>query len=412
MPQIEVKELQDLHEAFTAFKAADALREAEIKKNGEAAAATKGEVEKLNETITTLEQGITTRLVKAEKAEELNKRINDLEALLKRKGSSSSGGDEKKEDVAMRKSLFFKGLRNPWSDPDKLFTPEQKALILGDDPAGGYLAPPEYVTEIMLDAIEYSPVRSLARVRSTTRSEVMLPKRTQAPAAAWVEETGSRAETQNSAYGMESVRTHELHGLVKLSKQELEDSVFNLEAFIRSDLAEQFGVAEGSAFVNGNGVGRPEGLLTSSSIASVKSTNATSLTGDGLISLYYELKEAYLTNATWLMSRSTLKSVRLLKDGSGNYLWAPGIKTEGKPATLLDSPYMTALDMPTVGAGTYPILFGDFKRAYIIVDRIAMEMLTDPYTSKSTGMVEFSARKRVGGQVVLAEALKKQLVSA
>jgi len=143
----------------------------------------------------------------------------------------------------------------------------------------------------------------------------------------------------------------------------------------------------------------------------VNSGSAAALTADGLIDLYYELKEVYLNNATWCMARSTLKAIRKMKDGDGQYLWTPGIKTDARPATILDRPYITAPDMPVIGADTYPIVFGDFKRAFI-VDRLDVEMMMDPFTSKSSGMVEFSARKRVGAQVIIAEAIKKQKVAA
>lgn len=136
------------------------------------------------------------------------------------------------------------------------------------------------------------------------------------------------------------------------------------------------------------------------------------LSGDDLIALFYELKEAYLNNATWACSRSTLREIRTMKDGLGNYLWAPGIRDNARPATILDRPYITCADLPSVAANQYPVLFGDFRRAYLIVDRIELEVLVDPYTSKKTGMTEFSARKRVGGQVVLADALKKLKVKA
>ena len=68
--------------------------------------------------------------------------------------------------------------------------------------------------------------------------------------------------------------------------------------------------------------------------------------------------------------------------------------------------------MPDVGAGAFPIVFGDMRRAYTIVDRISLAILRDPYTQASTGSIRYIARKRVGGQVVLAEAIRKQKVSA
>jgi HK97 family phage major capsid protein len=126
---------------------------------------------------------------------------------------------------------------------------------------------------------------------------------------------------------------------------------------------------------------------------------------NGLLSLKYALKTAYARNATWVLNRTTLGSVRKLKTGDDNYLWMPGLG--GQPNTIDGDPYVEVPDMPNEGAGHTPIAYGDFSRAYTLVDRIAMEMLRDPYTQATGGNVRFIFRRRLGGQVVLAEAIRK-----
>ncbi|MFP5433501.1 MAG: phage major capsid protein, partial [Alphaproteobacteria bacterium] len=131
----------------------------------------------------------------------------------------------------------------------------------------------------------------------------------------------------------------------------------------------------------------------------------------GLLSLKYGLKTAYARNATWLMNRTTLGAVRRLKDNDKNYIWMPGI-AQGRPNTIDGDPYVEVPDMPNEGAGTTPVAYGDFKRAYTLVDRIAMEMLRDPYTQATSGNVRFIFRRRLGGQVVMAEAIRKLTCAA
>lgn len=416
-----LKEIEQLNQTFTQFKEANDAALAELKKYGKTTSETTEKVDRINTALDGLESKITAKITeletKAAKTEALERQLSELEGKIGRRGTPATDGDpEEAAKIKNRqmKAALFKAMKwNPTTMQSfDLHMGDQKSLIVNSDTAGGYLAPPEYVQEIIMDATEYSPIRTIARQRSTTRHNVLIPKRTTTAAASWVNETGTRSETTNPAFGMEEIRTHEMYAMTKVSWQELEDAGFNLEAFLRAEFSEQFGITEGTAFVSGSGNGKPEGFMTHASVGEVNSGHASQITADGLIALYFEPKEQYLTNASWCLSRSTLKTIRQLKDGNGQYLWAPGIRNEPRPATILDRPYIICPDMPSIGAGLYPVAFGDFRRAYIIIDRIVIEMMSDPYTSKGTGMVEFSARKRVGGQVIQAEAIKKLKISA
>jgi HK97 family phage major capsid protein len=127
---------------------------------------------------------------------------------------------------------------------------------------------------------------------------------------------------------------------------------------------------------------------------------------DGLLQMKYSLKTAYARNATFVMNRTTMGQVRRLKDGDKNYIWMPGLAL-GRPNTIDGDPYVEMPDMQNAGAGTFPIAYGDFRRAYTWVDRLAMEMLRDPYTQATSGKIRYIMRKRVAGKVTLAEAIKK-----
>jgi HK97 family phage major capsid protein len=294
-------------------------------------------------------------------------------------------------------------------------------MTVGDDTTGGFLAPVEIVNELIKGVVLFSPIREVANVRQTSFNSVKAPKRTQTSGAVWVGEVDSRSESQNVKFGKEEVSTRELSAMADISRQDLEDTAISLDQLVLDDFAEQFGVSEGAAFVSGDGVdGKPEGILTASDqgylaangIESIVTANATSIVGNDLIELFYALKDAYARNATWLMKRGTVKVVRQLKETStDNYLWQPGLASVAPP-TILDRPYLETVDMPgpssgaTFTAGDLPIAFGDFKRGYWIIDRLAIQTLRDPYTQAGNGYIRFWARKRVGGQVVLPEAIK------
>lgn len=286
------------------------------------------------------------------------------------------------------------------------------SMIVADDTEGGFLAPAEQVNELIKGIVEFSPIRSIARVRTTVRRSVIAPKRTTTASASWAGEADAAAETTNPKVGNEEIHTKELRALADVSRQDLEDSAYDLEGFLGDEFSEQFGVAEGLAFVSGDGVdGKPEGFLTAADtgylgangIETVTSGTNDALEADDFIDVYFALKDFYARRATWVMKRSTIKAARKLVDGQGQYIWQPGLAGLA-PATILDRPYVEATDVPAIANGALSVVFGDFSR-YWIVDRISIETLRDPYT-QGPSFVRYWARKRVGGQVVLPEAFK------
>ena len=177
-------------------------------------------------------------------------------------------------------------------------TAEFKSLSVSNDTTGGYLAPAEYVADIIKGITLVSPVRSLVSVKPTANKSRMQPKRTGQFAAQWVAEQGTRSETTGLAYGMVEIPTHEMFALIDISHQNLEDTAFDLEAEIRGEAEEQFAVAEGLAVVGGNAVGKPEGWLVNTDIASTNSGTAATIAdangqADGLLTLKYALKSGY-----------------------------------------------------------------------------------------------------------------------
>ena len=338
--------------------------------------------------------------------------IEELEAKFNRQGLGMTGSGKKSDVNLWARSVVdahTKGIVNLTQEQQKTLsdvTAEYKSLSVNNDATGGYLAPSEYVREILKTVTEISPARQLARVRTTGGKSILLPKRTGQFAAVWVAEQGARAETPGLNWGMLEIHAHEMYALIDISAQNLEDSAFNLESEISFEATEQFAVAEGAAFVSGNGVGKPEGFMVNPDVGIVNSGSAAVITADGLFSLKHAIKTAYSRNASWSLNRTTLGSVRKLKDTSGQYLWQSGLAA-GKPNTLDGDPYVEVPDMPSEGANAFPVAYGDFKRAYTLVDRIAMDMLRDPFTQATSGNIRFLFRRRLGGMVTMPEAIAK-----
>ncbi|KAF0136978.1 MAG: HK97 family phage major capsid protein [Xanthobacteraceae bacterium] len=423
---IEKTAIEQVMTAFEEFKATNDAALAEIKKKGVADPVLTEKLAKVEDTLAKFEdanQKATAALLEARKAaEEEKKHVDELEEKLNRVLlNGSTDPEQRKAELKGKVNVWARavvgaatlGVPNLTPDQQKALADvaaEYKAMGVGQDPTGGYLAPAEYVRDIIKGVTDISPVRTLARVRQTASKSVMIPKRTGQFSAQWVAEQGTKSETDGLRYGMWEIPTHELYALIDISNQNLEDSAFNLESEITFESTEQFAVAEGTAFVTGNGVGKPEGFLSASGVSGNNSGTAATIAdadgqANGLLTLKYGLKTAYARNATWVLNRTTLGSVRKLKDADKNYIWMPGIG--GQPNTIDGDPYVEVPDMPSEGAGTTPIAYGDFSRGYTLVDRIAMEMLRDPYTQATAGNVRFIFRRRLGGQVVLAEAIRK-----
>jgi len=331
-------------------------------------------------------------------------KIKEIETKLNRPNIPYDEG--KKDGPSEEKTIFEKWLRKGILSPE-----EQKVLKISDSETGGYLAPPEYVNEIIKTVQEFSPIRQIARGRRTSRSLVMIPKRTGVFSAKRTTETGERTETTGLKYGLEQLDLPEAYALVKVTKQDLEDTAFNLEAEINQEFATQFAVLEGQEFISGDGVGKAEGLLTNGDITSLNSGNASAITADAVVQLPFKIKSAYARNARWVMNRNTIASVMLLKDQNDRYLWQPSFQA-GQPSRLAGYPIVEAPDMPDIAANAHPIMFGDFRSGYLVVDRVQIEIqrLVEKYAEY--GQIGFIARKRFNGQVVLPEAVVKMKIAA
>lgn len=271
------------------------------------------------------------------------------------------------------------------------------------------MAPPEFTTEFIRDLVQFSPIRALATVKQTSHPSVILQRRTGITNALWKGEAAAQ-EGSEPTFGQVEVVVREVNTFVDISNQLLQDAVVDVDAEVRLALAEDFGQKEGLAFVKGDGIIQPAGLMVDAGVGYVPNTSATVLSADALITLVYSLPAFYRNRGTFLMNGTTLATVRKLKDSTGQYLWQPSLQA-GQPETLLGRPVVEAIDMDDIAANAFPILFGDIASAYRIVDRIDLSVLVNPYLLATNSITRMHASRRVGSGVVKPAAIKKLKMS-
>lgn len=292
---------------------------------------------------------------------------------------------------------------------------DEKAMSVGSDPDGGYWVTPKISRTVLSTIIESSPLRDMANIETISTDAIEFPIDDDEAGANWVGETETRPATSTPQTGVQRIPVHEMYAFPMVTQKLLEDASVDVEAWLARKVGDKFGRLEATAFVSGNGIKKPRGILTypngttRGNIEQIASGHATQLTADGLMRLTFSIKDNYGGRAQWLARRASIGEIMLFKDGNGQYIWRSAFEA-GKPSTLLGYALRQAADMPAIGAGTLPIAFGDFQRAYTIVDRLGITTLRDPYTAKP--FVGFYTRKRVGGDVTNFEAIKLQVVSA
>ncbi|MFV0301862.1 MAG: phage major capsid protein [Paracoccus sp. (in: a-proteobacteria)] len=291
---------------------------------------------------------------------------------------------------------------------------EEKGLTVASD--GGFLAAPQVAETVQNVLRSGASLRRLANVVTVESAsyEVLVDKGDLG--AGWATEADA-AETGAGGVERISIPVHELSAMPKASQRLLDDAAFDVEAWLAERIADRFARAEAAAFVGGDGVDKPKGILSyptaaagseaDGQIGTVGSGNlggfAETDPADRLIDLVYALGAEYRANASFVMNSKTAAVVRKLKDADGRFLWADSIAA-GQPALLLGYPVMVSEDMPDLDIESLSIAFGDFRAAYTIVERPDLRVLRDPFSAKPH--VLFYATKRVGGGITDFRAIK------
>lgn len=284
---------------------------------------------------------------------------------------------------------------------------ERKALTIAAPSTGGELVPDDFSTQILEKVRAASPVRQLASTVSVAGSLLQIPRLVNRVVPASVTEVGAKPESEPS-FEQIDIKPFAMGVLVPVSRSLLEDNAVNLGDYLSNHIVAECATLESQWFVTGNGTTQAEGVLTSTEVEEIE---AAAIDTDALLDLYYSIKSTYSLNGSWLMNRKTMRIVRGIRDSDGNLLWQAGLQA-GQPGLLLGKPVYEADHMPDVAEDATPIMFGDFGRGYLITDRIAFEPHVDYDTRWGNDIVVFGGRRRVGGKVVMGEALAKLKIAA
>ncbi|MDD3881776.1 MAG: phage major capsid protein [Eubacteriales bacterium] len=298
------------------------------------------------------------------------------------------------------RNAFWKAMRNKTVRPEVY-----NALEVGTDSEGGYLVPDEY-EHTLIEALEEKNIfRRLAHVIHTSSGERKIPVSVSKGTAAWIDEEAAYPESDDS-FGQVSISAYKLATMIKISEELLNDSVFNMPAYISKEFARRIGAAEEEAFFTGNGTGKPLGILaaTGGAQTGLTAASSTTVTFDEIIDLYYSLRAPYRQDAVFIMNDATIKALRKLKNGSGDYIWQPSV-TLGAPDRVLNRPVYTSQYMPTLAAGAKTILFGDLSY-YWVADREGRQFKRLNELYAATGQVGFLASERVDGKLILGESVQ------
>lgn len=371
--------------------------------------------------------------------EKLNERINaamdkiDQMRLEAARPALSSGRGKKERSPAHQ--AFMKAMRKKGDlsflthEEKSLIVPElmpaeMKALYAGDATTGGFFASTDFIAELKEYALLISPMRKICRIQQTSGEKVQMPALANDASAYWATEQSAFTDSTDPTVSMINIPVHEMRGLLKISEQNLEDSMFDLEALIKERLGLKFAQTEGTAFISGNGNGKPRGILSYPTKASssysggsaglnnvtdavpyvLSGAAAGKINADDVLNTPMDLKAVYDRNSTYIFTRSTLNTIRLFKDSQNRPLWQP-FAGGNLPAMIYDRPYLEMPDMQQIASGNFPIAVGDFQQ-YMIVDRVTLNIRQLNELYAASGLVGFIARMRVGGDLLLPESIR------
>lgn len=351
--------------------------------------------------------------------ETLDTRLSGLERdVMAVKRASRVGGDLGDDAGAETKAMA-----------DFLRGGETKALSVTSD-GQGVTVRADWSDRIFKLVRESSPMRSVASVIGTSKNEVEVLVDREEPASDWVAETGTRSATAESFLTRHKIAVHEHYALPSATLDMLDDSDFPLEDWLQGKVANRFARQEASAFINGDGSGKPRGILDYGTVADGSFTWGadpsayeigaiyTGVAGDlaaipdgadELADTVDALKAPYLPGASWMMTRAMRNKIRKLKDSDGRFVYQASLDA-AIPDRLLGYPVNLAEDMPALADGVVGALFGNFREAYTIAERIGLAVVRDVYSQP--GYVRWYVRRRVGGAVTNPEAVKALVLGA
>lgn len=430
----ETKDIGEVLKAFEDFKSANDARLKEIETKGRADPLLEVKVNKANEAI---EAGLKKMEDGMAEVKGIKARADALEATLKRINANGGveggakveqkhldayrlmyGGDGASQESYLEHKAALHSYMRKGADT-KLMAIESKAMSVDSQPDGGFWTMPDTSGRIVSKVFESSPVRQFASVQGITTDALEGDYDLDEAGSGWVSERGTRAETTTPQTGQWRIPVHEMYAEPRATQKLLDDSSVDPEQWLAGKVSSKFGRDEATAFVVGDGNGKPRGFLTyPTGVPSKAAWKVIEQTGTGasgafvaapngadcFLTLMGTMKEQYLSGSVvWAMNRTTRAAVRKLKDSQGRYFLE--FDVSGSPKQSIFGIQVAAFeDMPAIAAGSLSIALANFAEAYQIVDRIGIRVLRDPYTAKP--FVKFYTTRRVGGDVINHEAIK------
>jgi HK97 family phage major capsid protein len=321
------------------------------------------------------------------------------------------------ETEAPHQKAFNAYLRSGDDDGLRGLTLEGKAMSTAVSADGGYLVDPQTAERIQSMLLSTASLRALANVVQVEATSFDVIVDRSEVGSGWATEAAATTESATPVIERISIKLHELAAMPKASQRLLDDSAFDVEGWLAEKIATRFTRAEASAFISGDGVDKPKGILLPTKVADaswvwgqigyVPSGAAADFSAsdpaDCIINLVYALGADYRANGTFVMNSKTVGAVRKMKDADGRFLWSDGLAA-GEPSRLMGYPVLVSEDMPDIAANAYAVAFGDFRAAYTIAERPDLRILRDPFSAKPN--VLFYANKRVGGDITDYAAIK------
>lgn len=352
--------------------------------------------------------------------DDMIKRMNDMTTTIEqldRKAVRRPALEVRAEQALPHQKAFAAYIRRGDEDGLKSLDLEAKGLNTAVSAEGGYLVDPRTAEQIETVLRSGASIRALSCVVQVEAGTYDVLVDHEDIGAGWLDETSAVAETSAPVIDRISIQLHELSASPKASQRLLDDSAFDVEAWLAERIADRFLRAESAAFVSGDGVNKPKGFLTKPMVANASWSwgsigyTVTGTSGafdandpaDALVDLIYSLGAQYRANAAFVMNSKTAGEVRKIKDGQGRFIWTEGMSARA-PALLMGYPVAVVEEMPDIAPDSFAIAFGDFGHGYTVAERPDIRMLRDPYSAKPHVM--FYATKRVGGDVTDYAAIK------
>ena len=270
----------------------------------------------------------------------------------------------------------------------------------GSDGEGGYLVPDEFERRVVQALTEKNVLRKLGTVIQTERTMTFPVAKGIGPAD-WIPEEGVIPVTTGE-FDEVKLDAHKVATSIRVSDELLEDSAFDLEGFIIDQFAERIGDAEEEAFLHGDGIAKPLGLIYQMD-REVTTEKAGTISADDLLDLKHAVPPKYRKDAVFLMHDSTLRELRKLQTGNGQYVWYENLK-KNLPLAIFGHRVFTSPSMPSIDSGKPPILFGNFKH-FIIGDRKhrRIKRLTEVHAQQ--GQVAYIMSQRVDAKLLDRNAI-------